>query len=436
MKKIITLIVAIFMMISITAYASPKYGEELENMPAKSYSQKFDDVKKSHWAFSYIAEMTEKGILTGYPDGKFRPNNNITRAEFAKVMITASGLKVAPVNYTSFIDVTIEDWFAPYIEAAKPFLNGYIIAGKNTYLPDSLALREDIAVALVKLKGYDTSVADVSLLYAMFSDASSISASAQKYVAVAVERGLVSGYDDGTFRGQQSVTRAEAAALLWRASQYGNDNKIISGESEDVRYDPVVKPDNKEEDISDFEVEESDEPEVSKPYKIETLVGKIKNFETMTYDANNDILYYIEDGVIKGSNGYELSLSDERFYVCDKKKEDKRHICKFELPGLALDPNSDRLYLAIREDESYLFDITDEEPKLVFQFSEEYHYTTKNFEILENGCILISAELYDEDGQHILPLDGHAIYHKNKFYWFDFDLCEKTILCSEDCTMP
>ena len=67
------------------------------------------------------------------------------------------------------------------------------------------ALREDIAVALVKLKGYDTAGYDESVLTTMFSDAYSISAAARPYAATAVQRGLVSGYEDDTLRGQQGA---------------------------------------------------------------------------------------------------------------------------------------------------------------------------------------------------------------------------------------
>ena len=68
------------------------YGEELANAPDKVYRQIFTDVPKDHWAFSYISEMSERGVLSGYPDGKFYPESQVTRAEFAKIMTTAAGL--------------------------------------------------------------------------------------------------------------------------------------------------------------------------------------------------------------------------------------------------------------------------------------------------------------------------------------------------------
>ena len=130
-----------------------------------------------------------------------------------------------------FQDVETTAWYAPYVHSAYPFLSGYDYGTNNRYyMPDEPAVREDIAVALAKLKGYEDEYADTSMLSTMFTDVSSISLDARPYVAIAVERGLVSGYDDRTFRGQASITRAEAAAMLWRAYQYGNDNKVFDDE--------------------------------------------------------------------------------------------------------------------------------------------------------------------------------------------------------------
>ncbi|MCR4692335.1 MAG: S-layer homology domain-containing protein, partial [Firmicutes bacterium] len=128
MKKIISIVLSITLLSGMTAYAV-EYGEELKNMPSKTYEQKFSDVPTSHWAFGYIAELVNDNVLSGYPDGKFYPNNNVTRAEFAKIMISASGVKVTPATYTSFSDVATTDWYCPYIESAKEFLTGYSYGG-------------------------------------------------------------------------------------------------------------------------------------------------------------------------------------------------------------------------------------------------------------------------------------------------------------------
>lgn len=89
------------------------------------------------------------------------------------------------------------------------------------------ALREDIAIAMVKLKGYNSNrFPDLSILEAMFTDYQSISNYAMNYIALAVENKLISGYPDETIRPQRPLTRAEAAAIIYKAYQYGNDNKV------------------------------------------------------------------------------------------------------------------------------------------------------------------------------------------------------------------
>lgn len=222
MKKLLSVAMTLCIIVNICTIAC---SEEMKNAPQNMYEQKFSDVATTHWAFSYIAEMSNRGVLSGYPDGKFYPNSQVTRAEFAKIMTSAAGLILANPTEQIFEDVKTTDWHAPYVHTAKDFLGSYILSGKSYYYPNSPALREDIAVALVKLKGYSTAGNDTSAVAKMFKDSSSISENAKVYVATAVDNGLISGYEDGTFRGQNSITRAEAATLLWRAYQQGNANK-------------------------------------------------------------------------------------------------------------------------------------------------------------------------------------------------------------------
>ena len=242
--KLINLILTATMTLSsvaVTVHGS-EYNDVYQNEPTGTYYQIFNDVPSSHWAFSYIGAMVERNVIDGYLDGNFYPDNMVTRAEFAKIMMCAAKIPVYQPAYKYFQDVEINAWYAPYVHSAYPFLSGYVYGNNRYYMPDEPALREDIAVALVKLKGYDNDYADTSVLNTMFTDVNSISLDARKYVAIAVERGLVSGYDDNTFRGQASITRAEAAAMLWRAYQYGNDNKIFDDENFESRNNNIATP--------------------------------------------------------------------------------------------------------------------------------------------------------------------------------------------------
>lgn len=209
--KLMSMVLTVAMTVSpaATMVHATDYGSGYQNEPTGTYYQIFNDVPSSHWAFSYIGAMVQRGVLDGYPDGNFYPDNTVTRAEFAKIMIGAAKMPVYQPAYKYFQDVETTAWYAPYVHSAYPFLSGYDYGTNNRYyMPDEPAVREDIAVALVKLKGYEDDYADTSILSTMFTDVSSISLDARPYVAIAVERGLVSGYDDRTFRGQASITRA------------------------------------------------------------------------------------------------------------------------------------------------------------------------------------------------------------------------------------
>ena len=145
MKKIIAVTLSAVTACSSFAAFAADHGDGAEN---------FSDVPSTHWAFDYIGEMTRREVISGYPDGRFMPENQVTRAEFAKIMVCAAGLQVPSTVQTSFTDVYTGDWYCPYIEAAKDYLTGYSTEAGMVYRPTSPAVREDIAAALVKLKGY------------------------------------------------------------------------------------------------------------------------------------------------------------------------------------------------------------------------------------------------------------------------------------------
>ena len=207
-------------------------------------AKEFPDVPEEHWAYEYIAEMSEQGILAGDPDGNFYPENAVNRGEFAKIMTLALGVEVKEGGKQTFIDVTHKEWSFPYVEAAKNYLSGYVVDGEMYYYPERDALREDIAVALVKLKGY-TPDEDAE---PDFNDLETISKEALPYVAAAVENGLIMGDENGNFRGQDTLTRAEAAALLYRAAELGNDNKTFDVADEDEADKKAADKDKEEKD--------------------------------------------------------------------------------------------------------------------------------------------------------------------------------------------
>ena len=377
MKKLISLILASAMTVSIfsASVSAVEYGEEYTNKPTKTNAQTFNDVPSSHWAFSYVGEMNERGVVSGYPNGNFYPNNNVTRAEFAKIMTIASGIPISTPQMRDFSDVATDAWYAPYVHAAYPYLSGYQIYGGNYYKPDTPALREDIAVALVKLKGYDTLGADESILATMFTDVNSISSEARKYVATALERGLISGYDDNTFRGQDSITRAEATAMLWRAYQYGNDNKIFDNvptatpiimppptpspivtptpeSTPTLRPTSTPRPTEEPTLTPAPTLEPAPTPEPESPYVVDTLADKVNiddTFMHMTLDSNTLYYYDTDENMVYSLNVESGSKSEvvdvSQIQLAQDDSDETEYYKNFEVTQLYFDETTDKLLL-------------------------------------------------------------------------------------------
>ena len=463
MKKILSIALAFMMSISaVTIVCAVEYGEEYTNKPTKTYKQQFNDVSESHWAFSYIGEMTARAVVSGYPNGNFYPDNDVTRAEFARIMTSASGLPISTPTTPDFSDVAVDAWYAPYVHAAYPYLSGYQMSGGNYYKPDTPALREDIAVALVKLKGYDTLGADESILATMFTDVTSISADARKYVAVALERGLVSGYEDDTFRGQDSISRAEATAMLWRAYQYGNDNKTFNSEptaapviatpvpvvtpTPVVTEKPIVVatevPLITDKPVPTLEPISIEEPVDGKPYVMDT-VASCKDVRFMTSDGESIYYYDREDNAIYVINDYNVSeYMDMSLLEVEVGEEIYKDL---SVEGLYFDKSSSRVLVSgmfqfksnpggLKDKEIWeeaTIDIADaENVSIAYKIRDGIEY------IFENGNVLAGDNIYDGEGNFITNIDyydeeyisymvsGNDIYQftkNNKILKYDFN---------------
>jgi hypothetical protein len=175
---------------------------------------RFSDIPASHWAYESIMLLVGKGVISGYEDGTFRPNGLVTRSELAVMMTLALDIPLLTRPVPSFVDVGRSDWEFLYVETAKPYLTGYQQGASYYFRGKEAAVREDMAVALVNAMGLSGQPVNESELRSIFSDWAGISPNLRKHVLIAYKNGLISGYPDGTFGAQRSVTRAETASLL------------------------------------------------------------------------------------------------------------------------------------------------------------------------------------------------------------------------------
>lgn len=210
------------------------------NTPSSPSNQTsaFTDLPTSHWAYDNIMEMAELGILDGYSDGTFKPNKTISRAEFSKILVLSLKLpQVKPIS-PAFSDVPSNHWAYEVVESSKNYLTGYRnSSGVISFAPNEVAVREDVAVAIVKAKGLANINANLTLLN-QFSDQGQISKSLHDHVAIAVEQGYMKGTNIG-FEPQKALTRAEASTLLSRLidrSQFEKREKVPYSEVNFYKY--------------------------------------------------------------------------------------------------------------------------------------------------------------------------------------------------------
>ena len=380
---------------SFSAFAV-EYGAE-NNPNDKTYTQTFSDVPINHWAFQYIEELTDRKAINGYPDGKFYPDKTVTRDEFAKIMVVAAGLTATPATVSSYVDIPLTYWASPFIETAKPYMTAYQSATGLAFRPTSGALREDIAVAVVKLKGYDTRLADLSMLSTMFSDIGAISGNAQPYVALAVENGIISGYNDGTFRGQNTITRAEAAAILWRAFQYGSDTKVIPGDTTTPTVAPTPNP-------SVALTPTSGPEETTKDYTMDTVAENVKDLRSLVITNDGTVFYATGTAVYNSKSDTVINLSSDLNYELDHDDKNRAFGIK-TYPSLAYDSYHDKVYL-LGNDPSHravIYDITaPDKPEMRFsqdnssdiltslEMAPAYESIAYQVKILPNGNLILS----------------------------------------------
>lgn len=165
---------------------------------------------KGHWAEEFIIDLVNLDAIKGYPDNTFKPNNNITRAEFVTVLVKAFSLETKSGKV--FVD-TKDHWAKDFIATAAA--NGIVLGyDENTFGPNDLITREQMAVMIIKALKISPQDSNI-----VFSDKANISAWAKDSVAAAVEKEIIKGYPDNTFKPLGKTTRAEAVTVIARAVQ-------------------------------------------------------------------------------------------------------------------------------------------------------------------------------------------------------------------------
>ncbi len=199
----------------------------------------FDDLKGKdvEWAQRYIASLASKRVFEGYEDGTFQPRKTITRIEAITAAVRLMGLRdQAESADAKAANLNFKD--ADKLKQKYPWATGYVsVALQNDLFtetddmiqPEKEADRLWATTLLVKAMKLQNEAKAKMNAKLPFRDADKISAGSVGYVAVAIEKNLIDGYEDNTFRPNKPVTRAELAALLDRTGSQLPDRASVKG---------------------------------------------------------------------------------------------------------------------------------------------------------------------------------------------------------------
>lgn len=182
--------------------------------PVFAQNASFNDVSSNYWASPFIAELARRDIIAGFPDNTFRPDQPVTRAQFAAIVGKAFA-KTPERNAVNFTDVPANYWASNAIQEAyrTGFLAGY---PGNRFQPDQNIPREQVLVSLAS--GLDFTSNNTNILNQYYSDESSISDYARNPIAAATEKAIVVNYPNVKFLNPtRTATRADVAAFIYQA---------------------------------------------------------------------------------------------------------------------------------------------------------------------------------------------------------------------------
>ncbi len=181
----------------------------------------FPDVE-NHWASDAINDMGSRMIVAGDLNGNFNPDNSITRAEFAAIMVRALGL--APGDGTNrFSDVVSSSWYCGYVKTATAYgiITGY---DDGTFRPNDLITREQAMTILARamdITKLSPSLSDsqATALLVSYSDSTDVSIWAKTSIAACLETGVITGRTSTTLSPKENITRAEVAVAVQKLLQ-------------------------------------------------------------------------------------------------------------------------------------------------------------------------------------------------------------------------
>ena len=173
------------------------------------------DISPSDWFYEDVIYVYSKGLMVGISDSAFGPQMTMTRGMIVTVLGRLAGIDTADYTGASFDDVTLTQYYAPYIKwaAEKGIVSGI---GDNKFAPDANISRQDLAVILNNYANKMGITLPETATATTFSDDANISGYAKEAVEAMQKAGIISGKPGNLFDPKGNATRAEVAAILHR----------------------------------------------------------------------------------------------------------------------------------------------------------------------------------------------------------------------------
>lgn len=199
----------------------------------------YSDVNKSAWYYNYVNKISELKAFAGYEDGTFRPDNQITQEEFIKTVVCLIDGELTDSNMAETKNPWGDRWDAwavPYLD--KAFELGLVTEQDIMFKLNGIPCnRGEMAKVITRAVEYlkEEPVSDTSTYTSKLKDYNRMKEEYKPYVLQAYAKGIISGYDDGTFRDDGLLTRAEASSVLVRLVD--KNERVIEASPNEKLYD-------------------------------------------------------------------------------------------------------------------------------------------------------------------------------------------------------
>lgn len=343
-----------------------------------------------HWARSYIERVEKNGLVSGYEDGTFKPDNNVTVLESVIMMsrlydidddIKEEIIDEYKPSLKSMKNILYYEWALDYLAVAIELGIVTEQAVKDMFANKNIfndAEREEVAVLLTMALGLNDEAKSLKTYVLPFNDRDEITASARPYIYLMHEKKILLGDNEKNINPGNKITRAEISVLLDKAFDYINDNKIL----------PVFD-------------------KYATTTTVNGLISEITSNKTESY-------IYVKDdrgveSIVKIDDDTEITINGRVRQLSDLKK-DMLVNCRINEERLAIDIEADSTKDVVRGVIQY---VAFAQPAKITIYDEDDDKVTfdvgKDVEVYHDGKVTELREL-DKNDEITLLLEDEAVY--------------------------